>query len=240
METKYRFSITGSTLKLIAIILMVIDHVGAVIFEQGLLQTTYVTSNPELFRQLASVDWVLRQIGRPAFPIFCFLLVEGYTHTQNVKKYAGRLAVFALISEIPFDLAITGNYFDFRFQNIYFTLLIGLLVMAGVTYFHKNVIFQGLILVLGLAAGHFLKCDYGAMGVLLIELLFLFRHDRRYQTIGGMVAVYYEPAAFFAYPFILLYHGERGRQMKYLFYWFYPAHLLLFGVLTMLISMYRL
>lgn len=80
---------------------------------------------------LYQTDMVLRGIGRVAFPIFCFLLVEGFLHTKNVWKYAGRLALFALVSEIPFDLAFQGEWLFMGYQNIFFTLLVGLLVMIA-------------------------------------------------------------------------------------------------------------
>ncbi|NLC03985.1 MAG: TraX protein, partial [Tissierellia bacterium] len=91
-------------LKIIALISMVIDHYGA-IFQSG-------------------ID-IYRIIGRLAFPIYAFLLVEGYTHTRDVKKYGRRLLIFALVSELPFDLAFYGKL-SFTHQNIFFTLFIGL------------------------------------------------------------------------------------------------------------------
>ena len=91
-------------LKITALITMIIDHYGA-IFQGNII--------------------IYRIIGRLAFPIYCFLLVEGYTHTSNIKKYASRLIAFAIISEIPFDLAFFGKI-GFEHQNIFFTLFIGL------------------------------------------------------------------------------------------------------------------
>lgn len=94
-------SLTSSGLKIIAIVTMLIDHIGLVLF-------------PELF--------ILRLIGRLAFPpIFAFLLVEGFFHTKDVKKYMVRLGMYALISEVPFDLARKGGVvFDISGQNIFF------------------------------------------------------------------------------------------------------------------------
>lgn len=119
-----RRGISGSTLKLIAIITMIIDHTGATIVQKMLMINA---DNGLLFGMYT----VMRSIGRISFPIFCFLLVEGYLHTRNVRKYAVRLAIFAIISDIPFDLALHNTPFNFGYQNVYFTLLIGLLTLIG-------------------------------------------------------------------------------------------------------------
>jgi hypothetical protein len=123
-----RRGFSGSTLKLVAIITMLIDHIGAavlsrIVFADG----SHISESVPLYLVYNG----MRTIGRLAFPIFCFLLVEGFLHTRNVIKYAIRLAVFALISEIPFDLALFGKTFYSGYQNVFFTLLIGLLVMIG-------------------------------------------------------------------------------------------------------------
>ena len=120
--------LSGSTLKMIAIVTMFIDHIGAVIVERMLL-----TGNTGVYtyEQIYILDRVLRSIGRLGFPLFCFLLVEGFQHTKHVGKYACRLLVFALISEIPFNLAFSGSVFFSTYQNVFFTLLIGLITMWG-------------------------------------------------------------------------------------------------------------
>lgn len=133
--------ISGSTLKLIAIFTMLIDHTAATILDNTLMKNGMSTldySNTQAIQQfyqdnglLISIDQIMRMIGRVAFPIFCFLLVEGMVHTRNKWKYAMRLAIFALVSEIPFDLAFYAKPFYWGYQNVYFTLLIGLLVLIG-------------------------------------------------------------------------------------------------------------
>ncbi len=100
---------SGFLLKLLALVTMLIDHTGHVLFP--------------------GVMW-MRYIGRLAFPIYCFLLVEGFLHTRDLRKYMGRLAVFAVISEIPFDLAIYGEFFEPAHQNVFITLLFGLMAIS--------------------------------------------------------------------------------------------------------------
>lgn len=128
--------ISGSTLKLIAIISMLIDHTGATVL-RAVLNLPSVTSDPIWFAFWKTMYTYSRNIGRIAFPIFCFLIVEGFTHTRNVRNYAFRMFLFALISEIPFDLALKGRWFNPDKQNVYFTLLIGLLVLIGLSLAEK-------------------------------------------------------------------------------------------------------
>lgn len=154
METKKE--ITGATLKWIAIITMLIDHIGAAILEPymggefGPMPTKVLGLNPMIW------DFIIRGIGRVAFPIFIFLMVEGFFYTRNRKKYAIRLGLFCLISEIPFnlgfhpqDMEIYSDLprlkfidFDYTYQNVFFTLFIGFLtiwVMKVVTdYFAQR------------------------------------------------------------------------------------------------------
>lgn len=236
METtavqKKTSGISGSTLKIIAIIIMLIDHFGAAVLNRGVLRTQAVTANTELYADIRQLNHVIRLIGRPAFPIFCFLLVEGFLHTRNSRKYALRLFLFALISEIPFDLAICGTLVTFSHQNVYFTLLIGLLVMMASDRLPKKNWIQLFIFALGLAAGALLRTDYGWKGVFLIEILYLLRYDRKYQCIAGAIAISWEPAGALAFLPVLAYNGERGISLKYFFYLFYPVHLLIFGLIA--------
>lgn len=115
MENKK--GISGSTLKMIAIVTMLIDHIGAAVLARllmvnglGELDQTNTDAIMQWLSANGALYWmytVMRMIGRVAFPIFCFLLVEGFLHTHDVKKYAMRLGLFALLSEIPFDLAFS-------------------------------------------------------------------------------------------------------------------------------------
>ena len=216
--------ISGSTLKLIAIITMFIDHLGATVL-RTVLGCQSVLEDPILRNTWGNIYNLSRDIGRLAFPIFCFLIVEGFLHTKNVKKYAG------LISELPFDLALKGSWYYPEKQNVYFTLLIGLLVIAGIARITKNGTKNMFLSLLPLAAGMYLAfwidTDYSYKGVFLIAVLYLLRYTRLYQCIGGAAAVSWELPAPLAFIPVYLYNGKRGRQMKYFFYWFYPVHLLL-------------
>ena len=136
-----RRSFSGTALKTIACITMLVDHIGASCIEAGILTpgldigtlSRDTLSTYPLYR----LDMVLRFTGRLAFPLFCFLLVEGFVHTHNVKGYLGRLVLFGLLSEVPFDLAFFRTPFDPSAQNVYWTLALGVLAMAGLKHYEK-------------------------------------------------------------------------------------------------------
>ena len=138
--------IAGSTIKIIAVIAMLIDHVAA-----GLLVRYMMVKGMSI--PLYVVYDVMRLIGRLGFPIFCFLLVEGFQKTRNIGKYAARLGLFALISEIPFDLAFSGRMLEFNYQNVYFTLFFGILALWAIDFILKKdfgKVLQVLLTVLGI------------------------------------------------------------------------------------------
>lgn len=204
-----KFGLDGFTLKIIALIAMVIDHVGAFLFPEYL---------------------ILRIIGRIAFPIFAFLAVEGFFHTSDVKKYMMRLAAFAVISEIPFDLVTTGKVLEFEHQNVFFTLLLGVMLM----YFYGQQLSQAARIgctILLLLPGDIFRTDYGAWGVMMIFCFYIFREKMWAQILSialiNVVAFgYIQAFAVLALLPICLYNGERGKSMKYFFYAAYPLHLL--------------
>lgn len=244
--------ISGSTLKMIAVITMLIDHIGAGVLGRYLVLSWSQTGHSEVMNidlgdSLQLVYLIMRCIGRLAFPIFCFLLVEGFEHTGNVSKYALRLAAFCIISEVPFDLLFSGTPLEFGYQNVFFTLLIGLLVMWGYRYCEQsigNAIVRtlGYILLLGggMALAEFLQTDYGAAGVMCILVLYIFRKTRTFQLLTGFVAFVWqgpmEAPAVLAFALLGFYNGTRGRKMKYFFYIFYPAHLLILYLLCCILG----
>ncbi|MDF2472978.1 MAG: putative rane protein [Anaerocolumna sp.] len=167
----------GLALKLIAIITMLIDHSTAVL-------VSYETS-PNLYL-------LGRTIGRLAFPIFCFLLVEGLLHTKDVRKYLLRLGLFAILSEISFDLAFFHSNYYLQHQNIFFTLLIGLSVIfimrkieaarngAETTYPFQvfSIVLEVIIVFAGCVAAYLLETDYSVFGVLQIVFFYVFRKKK--------------------------------------------------------------
>jgi len=241
--------IDSITLKFIAVIAMLLDHMCYTVIEGNVWMT-----------------WV----GRIAFPIFAFLIVEGYFHTKNVKKYALRLLIFALISEIPFNLMMSFSVINPYQQNVYWTLLIGLLVIWAIDkpfnelVHAKNqiersqkmvrlVIIGFVAIAGGCMAGLIGFTDYNYWGVLTILMFYLLRGKTYLQLIalalinnfmGGMEYVYtifgfeqtfpVQLMAIFAMIPIAMYNGEKGYESKavqYGFYAFYPLHMLLLFLL---------
>lgn len=248
LEVNTKRGITGSTLKLIAIIAMFIDHTGAIILERMLMQRGFMEALAsyeataafmEANGGLYMVNLVIRLIGRLGFPIFCFLLIEGLMHTRDVKKYAGRMFLFALISEIPFDLGFAGSFVYWDYQNVFFTLFIGLLVIIGFNCIENKrewnkflrLILYFVILFAGTMVAELLGTDYGAMGVITIAVMYLFRSRKVLSTGLGCTVLtamtLSEITAFFALIPVHLYNGKRGWNIKWLFYAFYPVHILL-------------
>jgi len=231
-ETQGKIGIAGSTLKLIAIVTMLIDHIAAVVLER------IIANYAGDAKTLNTIYYIMRGIGRIAFPIFCFLLVEGFLHTRNVWKYALRLAIFALVSEIPFDLALHATPFYKNYQNVFFTLLIGLLVLIGLKYTTELINDNNAILIYftkiaiiiaGMVAADLLKTDYSDLGVMTIIVMYLLRKNQAASMLAGCTVLtifnYFELPAFLAVIPAWLYNGKRGLKLKYVFYVFYPAHL---------------
>lgn len=228
--------ISGSTLKIIAMAAMLIDHTAAVLLARLLLQGQLTENYSGVFH----IYQLMRQIGRIAFPIFCFLLTEGFYYTKSRKKYAFRLGVFALISEVPFDLAFNGKMWDMGYQNVYFTLFIGVLTMFAFQTVKEKENWSASVKTIGylvcmlggMAAAMLLRCDYSYVGILCIMVMYLFRKNKNMQIAAGALSfAWFEPAALAAFVPIYFYNGKRGLPLKYVFYGFYPLHLLfLFGI----------
>ena len=225
---------SGSALKWFAVLIMLVDHIGACLLEVFVLNYYGVSPLAGRIDNLyfwLILDSVLRGIGRAAFPIFCFLLVEGAVHTRSPRKYLLRLASFALISEIPFDLALHNQPFYWETQNVFFTLLAGLLVIQA---FQRSPgqEWRGMLAlaVLG-AAAELCGTDYGAIGVAVIAVMYLLRERFWAASVLSLILlVLLARIEIFSIPAFLilaLYNGKRGRQPKYFFYVFYPVHLLI-------------
>ena len=203
-------------LKWIAIITMLIDHVGAIFFPGNL---------------------VFRYVGRIAFPIFCFQLVEGFFHTRNIEKYMLRLGIFAIISEIPYDLAFRGNILDFEHQNVFFTLAIGVGMMYCLEKCSGPVL-KIIYVLLAMWIATTLVTDYSYKGILLISIYYFLKDQKVEKIILGalwnLAWGIIQSFGALASIFIALYNGERGKSMKYFFYVFYPMHLLLLYVINVI------
>lgn len=227
-------------LKIIAIVSMTADHIGYAFF-------------PDIL--------IFRVAGRIAFPIYAFLISEGFKKSSNRKNYALRLVLLAVLSEIPFDLVFStsGNtmerMFDLSRQNIFFTLVCGLFAiwcLEGIEFLKIPKASFG-VSILFIMAPIFLMSDYSIYGTLLIFATHVFR--KKPVLMAGSLAFinflivmenilsgyiyrresYIQLAAIAALPFLLMYNGKRGHSFKFFFYAYYPAHLLIIALLVYLL-----
>lgn len=249
-----RLSISGSTLKMIAVITMFIDHFAAGILSRYLAKNGMgdidLNSESAVDQWLAEnstlygIYYVMRLIGRIAFPIYCFLLIEGFEHTSSRLKYAGRLLLFAVISEVPFDLLFNGHILEFGYQNVFFTLFLGLVCLTAIQYIdEQSHMAPTLKVICRLAAAgvcmfvaQMLYTDYAATGVFCIAILYFFRKEKKHQVIAGCVTFLWELTAPLAFIPIWFYNGTRGWKLKYFFYLFYPLHLLLLYLICLMLG----
>ena len=241
---KYR-KLNGNTLKAIACICMLIDHIGAAIilpvFQAGVQKDIFEFEKLNMFYK------VLRFVGRSAFPVFAFLMVEGFYHTKNRLRYALSLFIFAIISEYPYDLAFNKTEGDFMYSsNVIFSLFIGLLVIWAVDFFRKEFSMSdkkiyriafypasALVIAVGAYTAHVINCDYREFGIGIMLIFYFFHSFESVSLLASYFLLCGINNEFKSFPgFILLffYNKKRGKdlgKLKYLFYIFYPAHLLL-------------
>ena len=218
-DIQQKIGLSSFSLKVIALLTMTIDHMGFILFPQAL--------------------W-MRGVGRLAFPIFCFTLTEGFRHTHDLKMYMKRMLVVGILSEIPFNLAESGQIFSLDHQNVFFTLLIGLIMLY---YCEKasGTVMKAEVVILAMCAAEFLRTDYGALGVLLIAIYWFTRKHKWDQAFlsGGwnfLFGIPIQDAGIFAILPIALYNGRKGRSTGYFFYMYYPVHLLiLYGLSQMIV-----
>lgn len=241
---------TTFQLKLIACFCMLIDHVTLVFLprHQYIWNIDTAAVSAETTRDVLLYT-IGRGIGRIAFPIFCFILVEGFIHTRNLKKYYIRLLLAALASEIPFNMMLKGVVFDRGSQNVLFTLLLGLgaITVAQMArqkwkedYTLQVIVVCVAFVLFGLLA-QLLSTDYSMFGVLLVVVLYLFREKRVLALFATALLVFllsdmvsmFEMFGLLAFPLLFFYNGKKGRNDRYVLYAFYPVHLLILGLLRM-------
>ena len=234
--------LTGGQIKIIAIIAMFLSH---------LAQSDFLYFLGEKYWMIADI-FVF--IGRISMPIFCFFTVQAVIYSTDIKKYFLRMLIFALISEIPFDLALNDSLFDFGTQNVIFTLLIGALTIFAIEKVFQSekndiikIIFIILISLVGMPLGNILKTDYSYKGVLAIVLIYLTRNSKISTAMALFVGFFFESEmwgyviemtygfVYLSIPLLMLYNGKKGKESKWLYYIFYPAHLLLIYFLKLFI-----
>jgi hypothetical protein len=228
--------LSGSTLKIIAIVTMLIDHIGLCIWLR-LPDLGYLVPEVMDRDKWWDIYIALRQIGRTAFPLFCFLLVEGFMHSKSRLKYALRLFAFCWISQAPFYYASLGLTEPMKF-NVFFTLFIGFMAIWGMEgarrLWYKPHLFLPFWVLIAAGSAYLafqLDTDYRHWGVLLIVAFYALHEWRVVALVAGYVLLYWEPFCFPAFILAWFYNGKRGLKLKYVFYIFYPVHFVVLYVI---------
>lgn len=229
--------ITASDLKYLAIMAMFIDHVAHLFIQDG-----------------TALYYCMRFIGRITAPVMCFFISEGYHYTRNLKKYFQRMAVFAVISHFAFAFCFSGSFFRTSGESMITTLFLSLLAVHLVNSdkIKKAFILPAIMVICWLAD----FCDWGMEAVIYTLAFELARGNRKNQlaaygitagvfrllplivmmtnNISYFAFNWYRLGVFLPIPLLFLYNGEKGggKYTKWVFYIFYPAHLLILGVIS--------
>lgn len=243
MDQKKSFDVSSFMLHVLAMFFMLCDHTWATL--------------------LPSWEW-LTCVGRIAFPIFAFMLVEGYFHTHNLKKYFKRLFIFALISEIPFDFMYGGSWFYPYHQNVMWTFIIalfGMYLMDKIRAKKKlwvRIVLCSLVVFAGFILGYATMVDYYGIGILTVFIFYFFRSKKWWSILGQIVCMYilnvsilggyYYPITIFGFEIeliqqslallalipIWLYKGRQGYHSKPFQYFCYAFYPLHIVVLVLI------
>lgn len=259
--------LSGNMIKVIAIALMFFDHFCKIILtwysthtlaaevEAGMLLPEHMYAYDQFVR------FTLQPIGKIAFPLFCFMIAEGYFYTHSKQRYFLFMGGFAILTEPIFDIAFFGDWsraegtypFFWQYQNVLFTLLLGLFALwlaervkicCDNKLPHVGVVILQLIVACGMAiCAELLHTDYGFYGVILIVGFYWTRQNRLYQILALFVIYMLCENAVptlslvISALILLMYNGKRGKwNMKYFFYVFYPGHILLLHMMTFVIA----
>lgn len=171
-----KMDLSAAALHILAMAFMLMDHLWATL--------------------LPAQEW-LTCVGRIAFPIFAFMAVEGYFHTHNLKKYLLRMLIFAVISEVPFDLMYGGTWFYPVHQNVIWTLMMGLVGIHLMETVRKKkstfvyILVSAIVVILGGLLGTLSMVDYYGIGVLTVFIFYFFRERKWWCLLGQLLALYW-------------------------------------------------
>ncbi len=239
-------SVSGFGLKLYACAAMLISNIGISVVEHGLIHLERYTQqefsqalseDPHLMT-LSGAGSVMQLIGGLAVPVFAFLLVEGFRHTSDYRKYLMTMLLFAVISEVPYDLAMSQTFWDPSSQNAMLGTAVCLMMLYVLSLFREG---RGMVAVLAriftvlgaLLWATLLRARFGPSMVLLTAIFYLFYARNVLKTVLGVLVSLLHVTGPLSFYMIWFYNEKRGREgLKYAFYAFYPLHLLVLGVIV--------
>lgn len=230
---------TSFHIKIIAIITMVIDHVGLFFFPE----------HP-----------ILRDIGRLAFPLFAWLIANGAYHTHDIQKYMKRLLVLAVVSQVPFTIANQHIGSPLFYLNVVFTLVLGLLSIY-ILKNNRNVLLSSVLVLACAGIANLIHSDYGAAGVLSIVAFYIFYNNKKAMVFSQVIIMSILPAmtlilmsikkidlssyylssftetyGLLSLALIFFYNNKVGYKMKYLFYIFYPLQYISIAIFQIVLN----
>lgn len=208
-----KISLNATHLKIIAMVLMLIDHSGFILFGDNAY---------------------MRMIGRLSFPIFAFCTSESLKHTHDIKAYMKRLFIFAFISSIPYSL-VHNNF------NVIWTFLFASVCVFAINKEKFNKGAKIFIVIIILCLSELLKTDYGAYGILTVLVFYMFGNSLQ-SYIGLLILTIcfggdnIQLWCMLSVFILMFYNNKKGRGMKYLFYIFYPLHLFILWAIHNLLA----
>ena len=251
LREKRTSGISTSVLRAWGMFLLAVGVIGRCILQHELLGVGSVSTEEllEIMQSsqyamlLASLALVLQALETCAVPIFALLLVEGFQHTTSYKNYLLRVVGAAFLSELPYNLAMSGQLLDTSSRNPMFGLVFGLLVLYFFNLYQtksaQNVLIKAVVAFAALLWPLMLNVDFGFELVVAVCVLWVFRKKPMYRGFIGATAMILcsllspfflaAPMGFLATHF---YNGEKGSGNRWINYLFYPAMLLLVGLLA--------
>ena len=220
--------LNGAELKYIAFLSMLIDHVN-----NGVI-TPFLDGKGALLY----ISNIFSILGRIAFPIFIFFIVEGFFKTRDRKKYLFNLVLFGVISEVPFDLFTSKVFYNPNWNNMMFTLGLCLVTIWIIDELKERIsnkfLWYGISIVIVMAFGLLamqLSLDYDYHAIILAYVFYIFYDKPVLGAAIGYVSIIKELYSFLGFAMTITYNGKRGKQNKWVNYFFYPVHLLILGII---------
>lgn len=241
---KMSIQYSSFTLKIIAAVCTVIGTIGVAILQNGVMNLgEYSTAtllegfenNGKLFA-FATIIILCSAVASIAVPIYSHLLIEGFNKTSSVKKYAIRILILAVVSEIPYDLAMQEKFFSMNSQNPVFGLLIAIVMIYFLNYFEQTKKFAGVLLKFFIVFAAVMWAaifgvKYGITFILVTAIMWLLEGQGALTTFLAVIASLLSFPAPIGFVFNYFYNGDKGKGNRMIFYVLYPAQLLILGLI---------
>lgn len=246
------FRLSGAALRTWGMLLLLLGMIGRSIFQRSLLGLAAGSQLLELLNSspsamgYATAAIILQLLEACAAPVFSFLLVEGFLHTKNFKRYLVRVLAVALISEVPYDFMYSGSFLNLDVQNPVFAVALCLMVLYFLRYYRektiRNRLIQIVVFLAALAWTGILNIQDGGPLLIITVVLWIFREKSLLRTLAGclaaVVSTLFSPFYLIApLSFLMIhwYRGERGNQNRVVSYLMYPVLLTITGLIGYLL-----